>query len=56
VKKDIINARAKFEYFELYCSGAADADTGTQKDIFRHDVLKVRIIRDREWVTGDVGK
>ena len=40
------------QYFELVCSGAADTTTGTEKEIFRDDVLKMRIIRDREWITN----
>ena len=42
------------KYFELVCSGAADETTGTVKEIFCEDVLKLVIIKDRGWITGEV--
>jgi hypothetical protein len=42
------------KYFELLCSGAQDEATGREKEIFCEDVLKLRIIKDREWITGEV--
>lgn len=46
----------KFEFFELFCSGAANTSSGTAWPTFRENnssLVKTRHIRDRGWITGD---
>jgi hypothetical protein len=46
----------KFEFFELFCSGAQDTNTGTGWPTFLQNnssLVKTRHLRDRGWITGD---